>query len=66
MLSGYYDIRRRNITMDRLYSPLSVANWSLNHGITMVGKIMPNKGDFPTKIKDVTNRGVFSTEIYCE
>ena len=38
-LSSYHDIRGRNISMDRLYSSLSVANWLLDKGITMVGTI---------------------------
>ena len=36
-LASYHDIRGRNISMDRIYSSLSVANWLLEKGITMVG-----------------------------
>ena len=52
--------------MDRLYSILSIANWLLKHGITMVGTMMLNRVGIPTKIKDATNREVFSTEIQWE
>ena len=65
-LSGYHKIRGQNITMDSLYISLSVANWFLKHDITMVGTMMLNRVGIHTEIKDVTNREVFSTEIYWE
>ena len=37
-LSRYQDIRGRNITIDTLYSSLSLADWLLKHGITMYGR----------------------------
>ena len=65
-LSGYHDIRGQNITIDRLCSSLSVANQLLKHGITMVETMMLNRVGIPKEIKYVTNREVFSTEIYWE
>ena len=37
-LSRYQDIRGRNITIDTLYSSLSLADWLLKYGITMYGR----------------------------
>ena len=61
---GYYDIRGWHITKDRLCSSLSIANWFLKHRITMVRTRMLNRVGIPMEIKEVTNRKVFSTEIY--
>ena len=65
-LSSYHDIRGRNISMDRLYSRLSVANWLLGKGITMVGTMQKNRVGIPASLKDVTNREINSTETYWE
>ena len=52
--------------MDRLYSSLSVANWLLDKGITMVGTMQKNRVGIPASLKDVTNREINSTETYWE
>ena len=53
-LSGYHDIRGQNITMDRLHSSLSVANWLLQHYVTMVGTMIMNRVGILMEIKDVS------------
>ena len=65
-LSSYHDIRQRNISTDRLYSSLSVTNWLLDKGITMVGTTQKNRVGSPASLKDVTNREINSTEKYWE
>ena len=65
-LSSYHNIRGRNISMDRLYSSLSVANWLLDKGIAMVGTMQKNRVGIPASLKDVTNREINSTETYWE
>ena len=52
--------------MDRLYSSLSVANWLLDKGITMVGTMQKNRVAIPASLKDVTNREINSTETHWE
>ena len=38
----------------------------LKHGMTMIGTVMLKIVGIPTEIKDITNREVFSTELYSE
>ena len=52
--------------MDTLYSSLSLADWLLKYGITMVGTMMLNRVGSPKEIKDGTNRDAFSIEICWE
>ena len=52
--------------MDRLYSTVSVTNWLLDKGITMVGTMQKNRVGIPATLKDVTNREINSTEKYWE
>ena len=65
-LSSYHGIRERNISMDRLYSSLSVANWLLDKKITMDGTMQKNRVGIPASLNDVTNREINSTETYWE
>ena len=52
--------------MDTLYSSLSLADWLLKYGITMVGTMMLNRVGSAKEIKDGTNRDEFSIEICWE
>ena len=65
-LSSYHNTRERNISMDRLYSSLSVANWLLDKGITMVRTMQKNRVGIPASLNDFTNREISSTETYWE
>ena len=65
-LSNHHYLAGRNISMDRLYSSLALADWLLENGITMVGTMMKNRVGIPTEIKVDQHRDINSTEIYWE
>ena len=50
-------LKRRHISMDRLYNSISLANWLLEKNITCVGTLNNNRVGIPVEIKDVKNRG---------
>ena len=52
--------------MDRLYRNISVANWLLDKGMTMVGAMQKSRVGIPASLKDVTNQEINSTETYWE
>jgi len=63
-LEKYHSLKGRNISMDRLYTSFEIADWLLEHKITMVGTLMMNRVGVPTEMKDIQDREVFSTEHY--
>ena len=65
-LPSYHDIRGRNISMDRLYSSFSVANWFFEKGVRMVGTMNKNRVGIPKAIHDINNRELNSSEIHLE
>ena len=65
-LSIHHNLSGRNLSMDRLYSSLALADWLLENGITMVGTMMKNRVGIPMEIKVDQHRDINSTEIYWE
>ena len=56
----------RNISMDRLYTNISVANWLLERMITVVGTLMTNRIGIPEELKYINDREIFSSTIHWE
>ena len=66
-VSSVLPLQGRNITTDRLYTSISMANWLLNKkGMTMVGTIQANRIGVPAQLKDPINRKDFSNTIHYE
>ena len=59
-------LQGRNISMGRLYTSISTANWLLEKNIIIVGTLMTNRRGIPEEIKIVTNREEFSQTIHFE
>ena len=59
-------LQGRNISMDRLYSSIPIANWLLEKHITIIGTPMTNRRGIPDEVKIVTNREEFSQTIHFE
>ena len=55
-LKRYQSIRRRNISMDRLYTSFKVADWLLKRNVTMIGTIISNRVGISPEIKPITNQ----------
>ena len=64
--STYYDIIKRNIFMNSLYSSLPAADWILEHVITMIWTIMNSRVGILKEKKQVTHHHTNSTEMHCE
>ena len=54
------ELQGRNISMDRLYTSISLANWLLGRKITCVGTINDNCQGIPTELKNTSKREEFS------
>lgn len=65
-LDDAVDISGRNISFDRLYTSLPLAEWLLDRGISCLGTLMANKRFIPAEVKDTTDREENSTEIFYE
>ena len=53
------ELRGRNISMDRLYTSISLANWLLGRKITCVGTLNHNRQGIPTELKNTSEREEF-------
>ena len=56
----------RIISMDRLYTSISVANWLLERRITVVGTLMTNRIGILEELKYINDREIFSSTIHWE
>jgi hypothetical protein len=66
-LSKYSSLQGRNISMDRLYSSFSIADWLLNErSITMIGTLQHNRVGIPPELKEVRNKEPLQSELYWE
>ena len=65
-LSIYVDLQGRNISFDRLYTSVPLAQWLLSHNITCVGTLQSNRRGIPVEIKDVKDREQFSYLCFWE
>ena len=50
----------RNISMDRLYTSMSIAKWLRDQSITVIGTLMTNRTDIPDEIKVVHHRNILA------
>lgn len=60
------DLKGRNISMDRLYTSIPLAEWLLDHKITMVGTLQSNRKGIPEAMKVTTDREVPSYQCVWE
>ena len=56
----------QNILTDRLYTPISLANWLLERGITTVGTLNTNRIGIPDAIKQTKDREEFSATCHVD
>ena len=59
-------LQGRNISMDRLYTSISIAEWLLEKKITVVGTLQTNRIEIPDKLKSTRDREDLSSTIYWE
>ena len=60
------DLQARNISFDRLYSSIPLAQWLLSHNITCVGTIKANRKGIPVEVKELANREPLTYECFWE
>ena len=65
-LECHTDLVGRNTSYDRLDTSIPMAQWLLDHGITSVRTLQPNRKGIPAKIKEIKDRETNSYEIYWE
>ena len=63
---NYVDLQGRNISFDRLYTSVSLAQWLLSQNITCVGTLQSNRRGIPNEIKNVAERERFSYQCFWE
>jgi len=65
-LQKHVDLQGRNITFDRLYTSVSLAQWLLTHNITCVGTLQCNRRGIPSEVKDTKERELLSYQCFWE
>ena len=55
-----------NISYDRLYTSISMAQWLLDRGITSVGTLQSNRKGISAEIKEIIDRETSSYKSYWE
>ena len=55
-LSECVDLDERSISMDRLYTSVSIANWLLTKNITCVGTLQTQRVGIPEEIRSTKDR----------
>ena len=65
-LNGYHSLKGRNISMDRLYTNLEIADWLFRKSITTIGTMQHNRVGIPKELKTVENKEELSSEIFWE
>ena len=65
-LECHTNLVRRNISHDRLYTSLPMAQWLLDCGITSVGTLQSNRRRIAAKIKGIRDQETNSYETYWE
>ena len=61
------DIRGRNVSIDRFFTSMTIADWLLDREITTVGTLRTDRIGIPEKVKDTNRREDQSTKyFYCE
>lgn len=65
-LERHVSLKGRNITTDRYYTSIALANWLLEKSITTIGTLMANRQGIPPVIKTLTGREEFSYHVLWE
>ena len=60
------ELQDRNISMDRLYTSISLANWLLGKKITCRGTLNHNRQGIPTELKNTSKREEFLLTCHYE
>ena len=59
-------LQGRNISMDRLYTSIPIAQWLLSMKMTCIGTIMSRRVGIPPELKTTANREELSSRMYWE
>ncbi len=62
-LSKFLDLSGRNISLDRFFTSLPIAEYCLDKKITIVGTIKSNRKGLPKEVTGIANREAPSTKI---
>ena len=65
-LECHTNLVRRNISYDRLYTSVPMAQWLLDRGITSIGTLQSNLKGIPAEIKEIKDRETNSFKVYWE
>ena len=61
------DIRGRNLSIDRFFTSVTIAEWLLDRGLTVVGTLRTDRKGIPEAVKKVDNREDKNTKFFfCE
>ena len=61
------DIRGRNLSIDRFFTSVTIAEWLLDRGLTVVGNLRTDRKGIPEAVKKVDNREDKNTKFFfCE
>ena len=63
-LERHVDLQGRNLSSDRYYTSIDLAEFLLSRNMTIIGTIQINRRGIPPAIKSIHNRKVFSYEVY--
>lgn len=58
------DLRGRNLSVDRFYTSVPLAEWLFQHGITIVGTLQANRRGIPPAVKETAGRAEFSYQVH--
>ena len=59
-------IDERNISINRLYTIVEIANWLVEKNMTVVGTVQKGRVGFPEEVFDAKNREMLSKTCYFE
>lgn len=66
-LERFTNLKGRNLSIDRYFTSMSIAEWLLNRGLTVVGTLRQDRKGIPDGIKTTDGRENLSTMYaYCE
>ena len=65
-LNHHVSLEGRNISMDRLYTSIALAQWLLSKNITCIGTMQMRRVGIPEEVKSTKQRENFSTRMYWE
>ena len=63
-MEKHTDLKGKNISYDRLYTSITLANWLLERNITTVGRLKGNRKGVPEEVKKIRGREQNSYEFF--